>query len=151
MTQPDTLHTRLRAELERRLAVAKAATPGPWEWVQMSKFFALRSTIEVEIGGEDVRPFVLPVIKNPDPGDRVFIALHDPADAIRRYQRDLKTLERHTPVEVHTNIDPRMVACAYEWRDGDGYVEPYEFCPHVKDLVDDYLQGAHRLGVSVET
>lgn len=28
--QPDTLHDRLKAELDRRLAVARAATPGPW-------------------------------------------------------------------------------------------------------------------------
>lgn len=141
MTQPDTLHTRLRDEINRRLVVARAAADqyGPcWLITRIPPY-----TDPVLLAGDGGDDLVSAGTVDLHEAHQVHIALHDPADAVRRYERDLKTLERHAPVEVHTNIDPRMVACAYEWGDGDGYVVPYEFCPHIKDLADDYLEAVN--------
>jgi hypothetical protein len=101
---PD-LHSRIATEIDRRLAVARAATPGPWAWVQMPKFSALQSTTEVEIGGEDVRPFVLPVA-NPEPADAAHIALNDPEDSIRRLEAASRVLNRHARYVIPEGYGP---------------------------------------------
>lgn len=66
MTQPDTLHTRLRDEINRRLAIAQNALNGGWE--SLTRW--------------------LPPLAD-------YLRLHDPADAIRRYEGELEVLERH--------------------------------------------------------
>ena len=74
-TTPTTLHDTLRAELDRRLAVARAAEPLNW------------SAFGVRTG-------------TPSPNDSAWISFllaHDPADAIRRYVGELEVLERHAP------------------------------------------------------
>lgn len=139
MTQPDTLHDRIRAEIDRRLAVARAATPGPWKaggigdygWTVQFPNHDGWSNMGVET--ED---------NEQGKADAEHIALHDPADAVRRYEGELEVLERHRPVQERDNLGP-VVICAYEWGDSDGYMVRYDWCPEVKAL-------AHRLGVSVD-
>lgn len=116
-----TLHDRLVAELvaevERRKALAVAATPGPW-WDSPVTAAPGHHTIrggpddwrgfDGSLGG-DTRPIARVEPAPDDEGghvtnhdaDATFIAAHDPADALRRYERDLKTLARHHPVGFH--------------------------------------------------
>lgn len=137
MTQPDTLHERIRAEIERRLAVAKAA--GSWDWkCEQSGWDGLLWSVKPD---EPEIAIHHGAVAAPSPL-REHIALHDPADAIRRYEGELETLERHYPIQERDNLGP-VVICAYEWGDSDGYMVRYEWCPEVKAL-------AHRLGVSVD-
>jgi uncharacterized protein DUF6221 len=65
----DDLHTRLRAAVEERLAVARAADQDVARWYATD----IKDHGEPEVGA--------------------FIALHDPADAIRRYEAGLKLLD----------------------------------------------------------
>jgi hypothetical protein len=108
-TPPTTLHERIAAELARRTAVANAATPGPWttsgpdtiaEW----SIYALErgwmvATAEVN----DYPDSAFPKLRGGITGDEAnrnaaHIALHDPADALRRYAGELQGLERHAIV-----------------------------------------------------
>lgn len=82
-TPPTTLHDRLRAELNRRLAVARAATPGPWE------LGIVHGTVMVPERGTRLA-------LGRTGADAAHIALHDPADAIRRYEGELQVLQQHT-------------------------------------------------------
>lgn len=114
-TPPTTLHDRLRAELDRRLAVARAATPA---WANVGTV--------VEAGPDGV-PFV--------GNDYVVehIALHDPADAIRRYLGELEVLQRHAPMSGGS--------CEQCWHGTpDDSTWP---CPEIRSL-------ASRLGVNVD-
>lgn len=82
------LHDQIRAEVERRLAIARAAdayAPSPWK---ESEAWWPRPTIEDRYGSG---------IAYDVPGDDLgsYIALHDPAGAIRRYEYALKVLDRH--------------------------------------------------------
>ena len=89
-----TLHDRLLAEVERRKALAAAAMPGPWEFYKAAHDVCVQSAD---------RQWVIYYTSAADTADEVarqladaaFIAAHDPADALRRYERDLKTLARH--------------------------------------------------------
>src|SRR3990172_10635700 len=65
------------------------------------------------------------------------IAANGPSVIIRHCERDLKTLERHAPIPVHTNIDPEMPACRYLWVGGDGWLEQYP-CFDMRDLAEAY-------------
>ena len=96
------LHTRTRAEVERRLTVARAATPGPWElgdaWLQagvLADRFGPGRCAYCNLG-EDYSVVVGPNIAEPD---AAHIVLHDPADAIRRYEHALKVLDRHVAID----------------------------------------------------
>jgi hypothetical protein len=104
------LHDRLRAELDRRLAVAKAATPGPWAWEatgQQPNSWGLGTVVgddgETLLSGDvtDIEGTeVVDAVCFQDDGhipDAAHIALHDPADAIARYTGELEVLERHLP------------------------------------------------------
>lgn len=149
--EPVNLHDRLRAEIGRRLAVARAANaakPGYWAAVTthdgsgydgLSRVIAVQMTADrtisrhvadgisdvpepVRAGFEDIEPEAADVAEH--------IALHDPADAIRRYEGELQVLKRHQPTGEAL---PACEWCCQSW-----------VCSDVRSL-------AHRLGVSVET
>ena len=128
-TPPTTLHDRLKAELDRRLAVAKAA--GGWTWMceQPHDFHALlwsRKPDEPKIA-------VTHGTLNLSAPLRDFVALHDPADAIRRYLGELEVLERHAPMSGGS--------CEQCWHGTpDDSTWP---CPEIRSL-------ASRLGVSLD-
>lgn len=89
-----TLHDQVKAEVQRRLALAKAATPGPWisasntrrkDGVALVGAMANRGTgrAVAVLADIDVRQRHC---------DAAFIADHDPVDAIRRHEAALKVL-----------------------------------------------------------
>lgn len=102
------LHERLHAELDRRTAVANAATPGPWAWEatgQQDNSWGLGTVVgadgETLLSGDitDVEGTeVVDAVCYKDDGrlaDAAHIALHDPASELRRYAGELKVLDRH--------------------------------------------------------
>lgn len=99
------IHDKIRYELERRLAIARAATPGPWEMRNSEVWWISQDLTETEVVdaiGEESDP-------QTEPNAR-FIVEHDPADAIRRYTHALVILERHAP---RRNPDWGTLECEY--------------------------------------
>lgn len=145
-TPPTTLHDRLGAELDRRLTVARAATPGPWSADPTGTVCADADLVSDFKGGE-----LLPIegpsevaecYREERSGERAanaaHIALHDPADAIRRYVGELEVLERHNGYAIpaghgHYSGRPNCNVCnGMEWP-----------CREIRSL-------ASRLGVNVD-
>jgi hypothetical protein len=127
-TPPTTLHERIQAELDRRTAVANAATPGPWTVRGIGDFgwaVHFEGGMPRGIETEDNK-------QGRDDAD--FIALHDPADALRRYAGELEVLERHALWS--TDLQRGCDYCRF-----DQY--PEWPCPEIRSL-------ASRLGVSVD-
>ena len=118
-TPPTTLHDILHAELERRLAVANSATEAPSEVFSVSW---------PRTAGKDALI--------------AYYALHDPADAIRRYLGEIEVLERHKPNEDHD-----CHTCLYDtlqtYQDMPIANREDWPCPEIRSL-------AGRLGVSVD-
>jgi hypothetical protein len=79
-----TLHERITAAVEARLAVAQAATPGPW--VHDNDLGMV-----VVIHDKDS----LSSVASAHVADAAFVAANDPARIIRDCRRDLTTLDRH--------------------------------------------------------
>jgi hypothetical protein len=133
-TPPTTLHERLAAELARRTAVANAATSGPWTNADpMARDGVFAEAVDgfvADCGYERMGPFAV--------HNAAHIALHDPADALRRYAGELEVLERHAPTGNETGV-----WCAHcLWLPGRDQPRLYP-CPEIKSL-------ASRLGVSVD-
>lgn len=143
--QPDTLHDRLRAEIDRRLAVAKAATPGPWRWgpIDVTKsgkralYCALQKPFTPGMWPGAVVLKAAEADVYPSTADAEHIALHDPADAVRRYEGNLDLLSRYD--ELATESVARLTQ--------DELIERAAELRLLRELIDDL---AHRLGVSVE-
>lgn len=95
MSELSDLHARLRGVIEERLALAKAATPGPW-YAEVDPEASPSVWVDrgAELGFDTDRP-----------EDAAFIAAHDPADAIRRHEAALRQLERHWQDPECTVID----------------------------------------------
>ncbi len=106
------LHSRIASELSRRLEVAKAATAGPWstsgpdtiaQWTIYDHQWSVASATAYDHDQPlSNRPGATgPGYIDPD-ANAAHIALHDPADAERRYTSALRVLERHAI--IHRNI-----------------------------------------------
>ena len=92
--------------------------PPPWCYIEEdTRLRDARGTVIASVGYLDGR----------------YIALHDPADAIRRYERDLKVLERHKTIEIGSQI-----RCYYEWANDDSGSEAWETCDEIRNLLDVY-------------
>ena len=103
-TPPTTLHDRLRAELDRRLALTRTA--GTLNW----NAFAVR--------------------KKNDSAWISFLRLHNPADATRRYEGELEVLERH----VTTTTGCCLNCCDSTMHRNSGFsTAPYP-CADLKSL-----------------
>lgn len=112
MSQPE-IHDKIRAEVGRRLAVARAAevgTPSPWGGNDEVIYDAESSSILVGPWG------------SLDDQLLAYLLLHDPADAIRRYEYALKVLRRHL------NTSSACDLCS-----NDQWVARHP-CPEVADL-----------------
>jgi hypothetical protein len=100
-----TLHERLTAAVEKRLAVAEAATPGPWRYNpnkawHLPEDLASRRNGEEFVGAGPLDATIGVAATGPadhpqSMADAAFIAANDPARIIRDCRRDLKVLERH--------------------------------------------------------
>jgi hypothetical protein len=121
----DTLHTHLRTVIEERLTIARVAL----SMANVGNTYRWRAELMI------LNEFV------------AFVFQHDPADAVRRYEADLRRLERHAPSpQLHYD----EVVCDYCYdlchsRSGlmcDTPDAPWP-CDEIKDL-------AASLGVEVE-
>ncbi len=93
MTDP---HSQIRAEVERRLAIARAATPGRWTNKGIGDY---GWAVHFE-GGQPRGVETDDDVQGRNDAD--FIALHDPADAIRRYEWDLDLLRRYDELNAES-------------------------------------------------
>ena len=134
-TAADDLHSRLVAAITARLDAARAATPGSWI-VQPYAYGPPEDGWGPPIP-EVYAPSGAVVSHQPHEGggishepDAAHIALHDPTDAILRYERDLKVLERHAPQPLtpFEGMEPLCTACPGPWR----------ACQEIRDLFDAY-------------
>jgi hypothetical protein len=118
------LHERLLAEVQRRLDVARGGGGRGLNW----RVGVADQEGRVEHDGEDIFPVVYDE-GYPTEDEACHIALHDPADAIRRYEADLRRLERHRPGVNGRYCDDE--ACSGAARDGLIINWP---CDEVRDL-----------------
>jgi len=132
-----TLHERIRAELDRRTAVANAASHGgTGEWSRPDPDHSY-GRIEDENGH-----LVVYDEGSPTESEAEHIALHDPADALRRYAGELEVLERHAPGPDDTGWYCRWCYAGISQETGADEFLPYP-CDEVRSL-------ASRLGIMVE-
>lgn len=125
MTDPVDALTRLRDHINGRLEIARAATPGPWEAHPVHIFMDGRIQARVApLGGPKVFADVI------SGGDFEYFRGHDPASDVRRYERDLRTLERHRP--FGGQLAPEMRRGCVRCRNGSG------LCDEIRDLFDTY-------------
>lgn len=103
ITEPD-LHTRLRSAIEERLALAQAATPGPWHQRSNDRL----GDDDTEVCTRDQRTLVQVLLGDQDTreefpqaaADARFIAANSPDWVIRACRADLARLERHRPQDL---------------------------------------------------
>lgn len=131
------LHSRIRTELDRRLAIARGAEPGPWE--VGPTFGALDNRVYVRQAGDLVDSigtcvFAGQVTNMPRfRATAAFIAAHNPSDAILRYTRDLAVLERH----ALSRSSASHAFCAPGCQGGDCSRCGSEYpCPDIHDLAE---------------
>lgn len=133
MSTDTTLHDKIRSEVERRLAIARAAAaakPAPWVALALhdgwehTGYSGVRTdettptgrrsspvatlmadTLEVERSSLASEPTPAAVAQ--------FVALHDPADAIRRYTHALWILDQHQWVAPGVKCDCRDAMCSH--------------------------------------
>lgn len=125
-----TLHDQLEAAIKERLAVAQAATPGPWE------------RREDAIVGGDVSGLGVPNVVSSmgyegpqEVADLAHVAANGPDRIIRDCERDLKVLARHRPMIG----DPRWCV----WCTRESGIESVTPCVEIRDLAEAYgHQGA---------
>jgi hypothetical protein len=128
------LHESIKAAVEQRLAVAQAATPGPWMWIAGR---VMQERGRVVISDADG-------LATAEPEDLAFIAANDPARIIRDCRRDLKVLARHQPYEYapaepdpYGGPDsPLLTACHWCLDYYDQY--PMYPCDEIRDLAEAY-------------
>jgi len=140
MTQPDTLHTRLRAELDRRLAVARAAEGADWtlderaeygpkvgEWSREVSYQVWHCDDEQDGCPEEARGWI---------AEARLIAMAVTGE-VARLEGELEVLERHAPCACDLAAD-RPHCRTHRCPANEGYR-----CAETLSL-------AHRLGVSVD-
>jgi hypothetical protein len=123
------LHAALHAVITARLEVAHLAThggPGVWH---------IGNAVD-PTGLHNIHTFpgAQSVADNVNALDADHIALHGPADAIRRYERDLRVWQRHA---ICTGCEMRVSGCASgeAWCHWCAHPAP---CMEIRDLLDVY-------------
>jgi ribosomal protein S18 acetylase RimI-like enzyme len=104
------LHDRIEAAVRERMAVAQAATPGPWAiWrdLDFQGFYTVGDEAGVIAEGEvyiegEVNPTAHVYVEP----DAEFIAANDPARILRDCAEDLGVLRRHRPCVGHCETVP---------------------------------------------
>lgn len=102
------LYPRIRAAIEGRLELARAATPGPWRTVWRDQEFAviggehdpdnvMESVAEWTYAVRTWEPEATADRAECDTTNAAFIAANHPAWAIRALEADLERLDRHVP------------------------------------------------------
>lgn len=122
------LHERLRFRIDVLLEIARAATPGPWEYATVRGV--------TSVGAPGVLPSVVTDVHFD--GDVHYLATFNPAAVIAWLEGELEVLERH-----HGYVIPAGQGNDHgRWNCNrcNGIVWP---CDEIRSL-------AHRLGVSVD-
>lgn len=126
------LRDRTVAEIERREQTARAAnfSAEPESWTARPVMPPIttgkRGNAEIRDSEGDLLADVATV------QDAEHIALHDPADALRRYAHYRRILDRHVIVDADTGAGDRQPYCR-----GCGYTPSAdEDCPDVTDIAD---------------
>lgn len=141
----ETLHDKIRSEVERRLAIARAASQSSdgstptgehWQWecnecdtvVEITDVVLLDELVECshcrhhqfDLRSREEYPsrsvgnlphFAVRYVQELRPVDGLFVALHDPADAIRRYEHALWVLDQHQWVAPGVNCGCTDAMC----------------------------------------
>lgn len=149
---PD-LHSRIAVELDRRLAVARAATkakPGLWlaypthdgqQWTGHSHVRAKEETAEKSISRPvayliadslDLQPSAFGGDPPPPAATAEHIAMAAPADAERRYSAALRVLNRHRPFDA--DGQSACTACTDMDRWVESGVAMAADCSEIEDL-----------------
>lgn len=130
------IHDKIRSELERRLAIARAASPGPWmaaTHTGRKDGVSLVGRVEDRGTGKAVAVFAGADVHQ-RANDAEHTALHDPADSIRRYEYAQKVLTRHATKAV--------------WNGGDLLHYRCDFCGRIESpACDDVADLAESLGI----
>lgn len=145
MTQPDTLHTRLKFRIDVLLEIARAATPGPWECATVRGV--------TSVGAPGILPSVAADVHFDI--DAHYLVAFNPAVTIAWLEGELEVLERHAIVwrdigwmdeERETSYDeiPVCGRCVPKHSHFRSRAEVPE------GPCDEILSLAHRLGVSVD-
>lgn len=142
-------HTRLRAAIEARLEITHttaAAKPGKWialplhDGTAHTGYSGVRTEEPTPTGrrSSPVAAMMADTLgvqrsslaNTPEPAAVArYVALHDPSDEIRRYERDLKVLDRHR-VEVNPDGSPNpWCTCGSDY---------YDTCDEITDLAGVY-------------
>jgi hypothetical protein len=103
------LHTQLVTVVQRRLDLAKRASYGDNDWTLRRDpngpaVGQWERDVQFEIWTCDDEEDGCPEAARQWIAEGKHIALHDPADAIRRYEADLRRLDRHKPEPNHRHI-----------------------------------------------
>lgn len=142
----DDLYPRIRAAIEGRLELARAATPGPWRTVWRDQEFAviagehdpdnvMESVAEWTYAVRTWEPEATADRAECDTTNAAFIAANHPAWAIRALEADLSRLDRHAPT-LH-NIDDAP-GWAHLCRSCFGH--PPWPCAEAKSIIGVYLE-----------
>lgn len=137
------IHTKIREEVERRLAIARAAAEGGAEWRLTSGAFVADFHLQlysVNPDGQTITSHGYTRNLSRERADH--ISLHDPADAIRRYTHALKILERHSP-----DADGDCSSCAAWGEDEDPDGQRYRYPAATSSPCFDVLDLAESLGI----
>lgn len=121
-----TLHERLLAEIERRERTALGHSDEPEQWTYHAGDAVIRDGDGWEVTSDLAERHAR------------HVELHDPADALRRYARDRKVLERHERDHIYDEYVWSCVRCT----DGDLVAVEWP-CDDIRDL-------AESLGVPIE-
>jgi len=95
----NTLHGRIKKAVKQRLAVAQAATPGPWfaatDYPQMVATERLTERRDVSEMPDDEVWLISTTLSHRPAEDAQFVAANDPARIIRDCTEDLAVLDEH--------------------------------------------------------
>jgi hypothetical protein len=111
------LHSRIATEIDRRLAVARAATkssPAPWG----GSWDNLRDANGLGVAFDVISEQVLD-----------YLAQADPSDSIRRLEAASRVLNRHQPADPPENA---CIGCPTNWR--EEVIYGAQQCPELLDL-----------------
>lgn len=126
------LHDKLESTILTRQKLALACTPGPWRGEPISVHMNGSAVSQIE--GENRKVVAKTTFWRS--ADLAHVVINGPSNTIRQCERDLRVLQRHAIVSVHTNIG-ELDACKHDWANGDGWVTPYP-CHDMQDLAHAY-------------
>jgi hypothetical protein len=121
-------------QVDRVEALAKAATPGPWEGVVDRH---QRGVVDASVWSEPLGYYVTEKISSGErhEADARHIGEHNPAAVLRRCEADRRILARHAPQPNGTGFEDgwQCQTCSVDGGDGYQYLVPYP-CPTIEDL-----------------